>query len=110
MNPEPPIPMPVPEPPPPSSASWLEKLAAVLFCILCIEMGAFLLVCPWLDGLWTHNRIFLLVPAWRPFLMGDHFRGAVSGLGLLNIFIGFYEAVRLRRFARPRSGEGGSGE
>jgi hypothetical protein len=96
MNPET-LPSPTPEP---SSAGWIVKLAAVLYCVFVLEMGIFLLVYPWLDDLWMRNWLLRAVPAWRPFFLSEHFRGAVSGLGILNIFIGFHEAIRLRRFAR----------
>jgi hypothetical protein len=80
--------------------AWAEKLAAVLFCIFCLELGTFLLVYPWIDTLWNRNWLFQLLPDWRPVLLSQHFRGAVSGLGILNLFVAFLEIIRLRRFAR----------
>jgi hypothetical protein len=87
------------EPRQPQGASFMEKLGAVLFCIFCLEVGLFLLFYPWIDALWTRNWFFHLKPEWRPVLMGQHFRGAVSGLGILNLFIAILEIIRLRRFA-----------
>ncbi len=83
----------------PPAATWIDKLASVLFSIFCLELGLFLLIYPWMDTLWSRNWLFHLVPGWQPFLMSQQFRGAVSGLGILNLFLGFIEAVRLRRFA-----------
>jgi len=92
-TPEGPLP---PQPPPPSPrATWAEKLAAVLFCIFCYEVGLFLIVYPWLDS-WGRNYWFWLQPEWRAFLVSDSFRGAVTGLGVLNILVGFRETFRLR--------------
>ncbi len=81
-------------------APWTAKLASVLFCIFCLELGAFLLVYPWVDALWNRNWLLHVMPDWQPLLMSQHFRGAVSGLGILNLFIAFTEIIRLRRFAR----------
>lgn len=79
---------------------WYHKLGAVLFAIFCFELGVFLLVFPWLD-FWELN----FFATWRPELqqvwMNPYFRGTISGLGLVNIFVAFLEIVRLRRFATP---------
>lgn len=82
-------------------ATWMEKTAAVLFCVFCIELGLFLLVYPWLDNYWSRNWLIQLRPDWTPTLLSQQFRGAISGLGILNIFLGFLEVLRLSRFARP---------
>ncbi|QOY85333.1 hypothetical protein [Paludibaculum fermentans] len=82
-------------------ATWMEKTAAVLFCVFCIELGLFLLVYPWLDNYWSRNWLIQLRPEWTSMLLSQQFRGAVSGLGILNIFLGFLEVMRLSRFARP---------
>lgn len=77
---------------------WTERAAAVLFALLCLEVGLFLLVYPW-TGSWNWNWLIAGNPRWAPMLQSDQFRGAVSGLGILNIFIGAAEAIRLRRFS-----------
>ena len=88
---------PEPQPAPPK-ASLTEKLAAVLFCVFCIELGLFLLFYPWLGHLWERNWLLRFRPEWTAFLMSEEFRGAVSGLGILNLFVGLIETFRLRRF------------
>ena len=82
----------------PPRARFTEKLSAVLFCVFCLELGLFLLIYPWLDSLWNRNWLFHIKPEWSPFLLSQEFRGGVSGLGMLNLFVGFYEVIRLRRF------------
>lgn len=79
-------------------ASWTERAAAVLFALLCLEVGLFLLVYPW-TGSWSWNLLIAGNPRWAHLLQSTQFRGAISGLGVLNIFIGILEAIRLRRFA-----------
>lgn len=85
-------------PPPAPRPRWTERAAAVLFALLCLEVGLFLLVYPW-TGSWNWNMFIAGNPRWAPVLQSDQFRGAVSGLGILNIFIGVGEAFRLRRFS-----------
>ncbi len=96
MSPEQPIAQPQEVP---AGATWMRKLSAILFCILCLELGLFLLVYPWLGNLWNHNWFFNLRPEWQRFLLSEQFRGAISGLGILNLFIAVVEIFRLRRFA-----------
>lgn len=99
MNPESPQPPAGPTTAEPQPTSFMEKLSAVLFCIFCLEVGLFLLFYPWLDGLWSRNWFLRLNPEWHALVMSEHFRGAVSGLGILNLFIAVLEIVRLRRFS-----------
>ncbi|MBI5280312.1 MAG: hypothetical protein HY858_01430 [Candidatus Solibacter usitatus] len=83
----------------PRRAQWAEKLAAILFCIFCLELGLFLLFFPWLGSLWNNNWFITLKPQWRTVLLSQEVRGAVSGLGILNLIVAFLEIIRLRRFA-----------
>ena len=74
---------------------WYHKTAGLLAVILLFEIGIFLLVWPW-AGDW--DLAFLpygLRQAWN----SNYFRGAVSGLGILNIYLFFIEVFRLRRFS-----------
>jgi hypothetical protein len=78
--------------------TWLHKLSGILYVVLCFEVGLFLLVFPWLD-FWRLNFLGGLSPEWSTIWMNFHFRGAVSGLGLINLYISIVEAFRLRRFS-----------
>lgn len=75
-------------------APWYLKLATLLALIFCFELGVFLLIFPWATD-WRLN-FFSNLPMWN----SPYFRGAVSGLGLLNIYISLSEVIRLKR--RPR--------
>jgi hypothetical protein len=96
--------MPV-EPQPPLEAAaekpvstWYQKMGALLFVIFCFEVGVFLLVVPWLD-FWERNSLADLLPWLRGYWDNPYFRGALSGLGVINIYISFVEVFRLRRFS-----------
>jgi hypothetical protein len=54
------------------------------------EAGLVLLIVPW-SGYWERNYFVQLVPLFEPFLTNDFVRGAVSGLGLVNLLAGFVE-------------------
>lgn len=75
---------------------WLRKIRAMLFIVLCFEMGMFLLVFPWLQA-WDINWFASYSPAIRALWTSNYFRGALSGLGLVNIYISFLEVMNLRR-------------
>jgi len=86
---------------PPPVYRWYQKLSTVLLVTFCLEIGLFLLVFPWTDY-WETNYFSQIVPAWHAFWYNSYFRGAVSGLGVLNLYIAVVEIFRLRRFARHR--------
>ena len=80
------------------SYRWYHKLTGLLAVIFAFELGIFLLVFPWASD-WNFNY-FASLPLWtRGLWQSPYFRGAVSGLGLLNIYISFVEVFRLKRFS-----------
>ena len=74
---------------------WYHKTAGLLAVILFFEVGLFLLIWPW-AGDWD---LAFLTYGIRQIWNSNYFRGAVSGLGLLNIYLFFVEVFRLRRFS-----------
>jgi hypothetical protein len=48
-----------------------------------------LVVMPWWPAFWEHNYFALAWPPLRTFLSNNFVRGAVSGLGVVNLFAGF---------------------
>jgi hypothetical protein len=90
------------------------KLTVIFYIILCLEVGIVLTLLPWLHpfGLsdWGDNY-FLLYAAQKTGLQGlQHavssgwVRGAVTGLGLLNLGIAFWEITHFRQTVRALSG------
>lgn len=80
---------PIPEP------IWVQRLKLVILVMFCVELGMFLVVLPWIP-VWQHNSL----TANHPLLHGavQHFftRGAVTGLGLIDIWVGIWSAVQYR--------------
>ena len=58
----------------------------VLWLIILFELGAVLVFLPWLD-LWESNYFLTHYPMIRPFLLHPSLRGAITGLGSLDILL-----------------------
>lgn len=78
---------------------WYQKMSAVLFITFCLEVGIFLVVFPWTPW-WDGNYFSRLAPQLERYWDNMYFRGAISGLGVVNLYISLMEALRLRRFAK----------
>jgi hypothetical protein len=79
---------------------WLHRLAVLMFVFVCASVGVFLVILPWRPE-WTHNHLLLSYPGLRQFIASGFVRGVVSGLGMLDIWIGFWEAVHYREEKPP---------
>src|SRR3954451_22878717 len=79
--------LPVLVPPPPvAQFKWYHKLLGLFAVIFCFELGVFLLVFPWASD-WELSY-FSSLPMWASSIWSSpYFRGAVSGLGVLNIYV-----------------------
>jgi hypothetical protein len=71
---------------------WLQRLRALLFVTLCATFGVLLVILPWTPK-WTDNPLLLSSSALRSFVSSGFARGFASGLGLLNLWLGFREAI-----------------
>jgi hypothetical protein len=71
---------------------WLLRVRALLFVTLCATFGVLLLILPWTPR-WTDNPLLLASPALRDVVSSGFVRGFASGLGLLNLWLGFREAI-----------------
>jgi hypothetical protein len=54
-----------------------------------VQVGLLLIVMPWWPAFWEHNYFALAWPPLRTFLANNFVRGAVSGLGFVNLCAGF---------------------
>jgi hypothetical protein len=67
---------------------------------LLLEAGLLLILIPW-SAFWDRNYFAELVPGLREFITNNFVRGAVSGLGAVNLFAALSELAEI--FSRPRS-------
>ncbi|HXS96202.1 MAG TPA: hypothetical protein VN736_16475 [Candidatus Limnocylindrales bacterium] len=86
------------EPPQRPQWRWYHKMSAVLLITFCLEIGIFLAAFPWTDY-WDHNY-FASLMRWRPYWDNLYVRGAITGLGFVNLYISLSELFRLRRFSK----------
>lgn len=74
---------------------WGRRIFMVVVVLFCIELGMALVVLPWLS-VWTANSLLQGHPQVQSFLGNYFVRGAFTGLGLIDIWIGVWEAVHYR--------------
>lgn len=67
--------------------------AGLCLIVFAFELGLFLLVFPWMKS-WELSWVAVHSQYFAKLWMSPYFRGAISGLGLLNIYIAFAEAVK----------------
>ena len=71
---------------------WLHRTSVFLFVLISAVAGVLLVILPWTPE-WTDNYLLLRFPVVRTIITTGFFRGFCSGLGLLDIWIGFWEAL-----------------
>ena len=88
------------------------RLSVIFYIILCLEIGIFLTVLPWWpQGMWGlsdwGNNYFLLYAARKTgyqslqtVVASGWVRGAVTGVGLLNLGIAFWEIFNFKQTVR----------
>jgi hypothetical protein len=72
---------------------WHERALGIFLIIVAFELGVILLFCPWLAR-WETSWMPASSPRLSAIWMSPYFRGGLSGLGLLNIYISLNEAAR----------------
>ncbi|MDT5295086.1 MAG: hypothetical protein QOJ76_1966 [Acidobacteriota bacterium] len=86
------------------------RLTVIFYILLCLEAGVFLTLLPWWQpwgmGDWGDN-FFLVVAAQKTGLVGlqravasGWVRGAVTGVGVLNLAMAFWEMFHFRETVR----------
>ncbi len=73
---------------------WVHKAGRGLLAVLCMGLGALLVIAPWGDA-WQQSHLPSLGPEWRGLWVNTYFRGAVSGLGIVDIYIAIHEMFGL---------------
>ncbi len=77
------------------------KVTVIVYILICFEVGILLLILPWTQY-WEDNFFLYFITsklnaAWVPTLMtSGYVRGAVTGLGVLNILAGMRDIFRFR--------------
>lgn len=82
------------------------RLTVIFFIILCLLAGFVLVIFPWLSvgrvGDWGENQLLIFVsqkldlPGLQKAISSGWVRGAVTGLGVVNLIIGFWEIANFK--------------
>jgi hypothetical protein len=81
---------------------WLQRLFIIVYVLFCLTLGLLLIRLPWSD-LWFQDGILARWPSVRNLLHHGFIRGAVSGLGLIDIWVGVMEIINYHdRHPAPR--------
>ena len=65
-------------------------MSRLLLVVLFLEIGFVRVVIPW-SSFWDRNYFVQSLPALQAMLANNYVRGAVSGLGVVNLLMGFNE-------------------
>ena len=72
------------------------RVVRIVLILFCFEIGIVLLLLPW-TLLWDNNYFFSFNSAWGRFWLDSYTRGAISGLGLVNLWISLSEGLKFWR-------------
>jgi hypothetical protein len=72
---------------------WLQRLSLFILVVFCVYLGVIVTVLPWLPSVWDHNLFLTSHPHLWNVLRTGSARGVITGLGLLDIWIGISEAI-----------------
>ena len=78
------------------------KITVVVFILICIEIGVLLAIVPWIDY-WNSNHLLILLaerlrwPQLISIARSGFVRGAVTGLGLLNLMLAAREVINFKK-------------
>jgi hypothetical protein len=91
------------------------KLTVVFFIILCLLLGLYLTLLPWVSfgviGDWGDNYLLAFVsekanlPILRKTVASGWIRGAVTGLGVLNLLLAFWEIAHFKQSVEMLEGK-----
>ena len=92
----------------------VERLTVIFFIILCLLLGLYLILSPWdaLFGPWGENYLLVFLsdktglPALRQTVASTWFRGAVTGLGVVNIIIAVWEMFHFKESVKMLESDG----
>jgi hypothetical protein len=75
---------------------WLQRLSLLVLVLFCVYLGVLVTILPWWTRIWDHNGLIQAHPMVAAVLHMGAVRGFISGLGLLDIWIGISEAIHYR--------------
>lgn len=83
---------------PAAAPVWLQRLSLVVLVLFCFYIGGLLAVLPWSERYWSENAWAMAHPMVDAVVQQGWLRGIVSGLGLIDIWIGVSELLHYRDY------------
>ncbi len=80
----------------PRSRSLMSLCWSILYIAYSLEVGSFLILLPWMR-IWDDNYFIFMYPHLRALVASPFLKGAVLGLGIVNLLIGLHEIVHFRK-------------
>ena len=97
----------------------VERLTVIFFIVLCLLLGLNLVLLPWISvgmiGDWGNNYLLAFLsdrsglPVIQQAVSSTWFRGAVTGLGIVNLLIAFWEISHFEQSVQMLKGSQQSG-
>jgi len=75
---------------------WLQRISLFVLVLFCVYLGVLVTILPWWTKIWDHNLFIQSRPQLAAVLRMGAVRGLISGIGLLDIWIGVSEAIHYR--------------
>ncbi len=75
---------------------WLVRTELYLRVLLRMYIGLAVCYAPWSHLFWDQNPLFVQYPTLSIYAANGAVRGIISGLGVLNLWIAFQDAIRHR--------------
>ena len=79
---------------------WMQSLSLIVLVIFCFYIGGLLALLPWWARYWQQNGWLMGHPMLYDVLQRGWVRGVISGLGLVDVWIGISEMMHYRDY-RP---------
>jgi hypothetical protein len=71
---------------------WQRRLLRISLALFTVEVGLFLIVFPWTEN-WQTNSFQTLTPGIQDLWLQPSFRGALTGLGFVNLYIACLQVI-----------------
>jgi hypothetical protein len=71
---------------------WQKRMLRISLALFIFEIGAFLVIFPWTQD-WDLNYFQIVTPGLQDLWQQPSFRGALTGLGFVNIYIACLQVV-----------------
>lgn len=83
-------------PPPQRIPRWLVRMELFLRVMLRMYIGLAICYAPWSHTFWDQNPLFAQFPTLSAYAASGAVRGMITGLGVLNLWFAFHDALRHR--------------